>query len=112
MALAPYPQSSPASQRRSITLGFLTARTQQHIRISDVLPEHRDMENIMRPDQFGGKATLYANLPTLWVISNGPINRGLSFPFFSNRITLLMGDILRNTRSPTLNSNGHIQLLA
>jgi hypothetical protein len=38
------------------------------------------------------------------------MNQGLNFPFLPNRITPFIGDIFRNTWSPTSNFNARLRL--
>ena len=60
------------------------------------------------PSSDGGNVNLQDTYPTFFRISNGPIYLGLNFPRTPNLITPLLGDIFKNTCSPSLNSNGYL----
>ena len=54
----------------------------------------------------GLRASLYATFLIRSMISKGPINLGISFPFFLNLITPLRGAIFRKMTCSTWNSRG------
>ncbi|MFS7911340.1 hypothetical protein Hanom_Chr02g00116951 [Helianthus anomalus] len=58
------------------------------------------------PLSSSGNSNLYATVPILSKIMNGPMYHGFSFPRLPNLTTPFQGETFNNTLSPTSNSNG------